>query len=96
MPLYVTLGKYTAEAMKAINEVPERFAQNRSLIESQRGKLVAVYGLLGEWDLLVISEFPDEQSAMSALLTMGKAGRITTQTMTAVSMDDFITLARNA
>ena len=57
MPLYVTLGKYTAEAMKAINEVPERFQQNRSLIESRGGKLVAVYGLLGEWDLLAISEF---------------------------------------
>ena len=96
MPLYVTLGKYTTEAMRAINEVPERFQQNRSLIEARGGKLVAVYGLLGEWDLLAISAFPDEKSAMSTLLSMGKAGRITTQTMTAVSMDDFINLAKNA
>lgn len=96
MPLYVTLGKYTAEAMKAINEVPERFEQNRSLIESRGGKLLAVYGLMGAWDLLAISEFPDEKSAMSALLTIGKAGRITTETMTAVSMEEFITLAKNA
>jgi hypothetical protein len=28
MPLYVTLGKYTSEAMKNINEVSERLQQN--------------------------------------------------------------------
>ena len=85
MPLYVTLGKYTAEAMKAINEVPERLQQNTQLIESKGGKLLAFYGLMGEWDILVITEFPDEKSAMSALITIGKAGRLATHTMTAVA-----------
>ncbi|MGH8057275.1 MAG: hypothetical protein ACREOH_08580 [Candidatus Entotheonellia bacterium] len=37
MPLYVTLMKYTPEAMKNIHEVPERFQQNRQLIESKGG-----------------------------------------------------------
>ena len=96
MPLYVTLGKYTAEAMKNIHEVPERFQQNTRLIESKGGKLIAIYHLMGEWDLLAITEFPDEKSAMSALLTIGKAGRVTTHTMTAISGEDFVTLAKNA
>ena len=96
MPLYVTLGKYTAEAMKNIHEVPERFQQNTKLIESKGGKLIAVYGLMGAWDILAITEFPDEKRAMSALLTVGKAGRLTTQTMTAISGEEFATLAKNA
>jgi uncharacterized protein with GYD domain len=96
MPLYVTLGKYTSEAMKNINEVSERVQQNTRLIESKGGKVVAFYGLMGEWDILVITEFPDEKSAMSALLTMGKAGRLTTHTMTAVAGEEFAALAKNA
>jgi uncharacterized protein with GYD domain len=39
---------------------------------------------------------PDEKTAMSTLLTIGKAGRLTTQTMTAISREDFIALAKNA
>jgi uncharacterized protein with GYD domain len=96
MPVYVTLGKYTAEAMKAINEVPERLQQNTQLIESKGGKLLAFYGLMGEWDILAITEFPDEKSATSALLTIGKAGRLATHTMTAIAGEEFATLAKNA
>ena len=96
MPVYVTLGKYTAEAMKAINEVPERLQQNTQLIESKGGKLLAFYGLMGEWDMLAITEFPDEKSATSTLLTIGKARRLATHTMTAIAGEEFATLAKNA
>jgi uncharacterized protein with GYD domain len=82
--------------MKNIHEVPERLQQNTRLIEAKGGKLLAFYGLMGEWDMLVITEFPEEKSAMSALLTVGKAGRLTTQTMTAFSGEEFATLAKNA
>ncbi len=43
MPLCVTLGKYTAEAMKNIHEVPERLQQNPLLIEAKGGKLLALW-----------------------------------------------------
>jgi uncharacterized protein with GYD domain len=46
MPLYVTLGKYTSEVMKNINEVSERLQQNTRLVESKGGKLV---DFMGSW-----------------------------------------------
>jgi uncharacterized protein with GYD domain len=49
-----------------------------------------------EWDILAVTEFRDEKSAMSALLTIGKAGRLATHTMTAVAEEEFATLAKNA
>jgi uncharacterized protein with GYD domain len=96
MPVYVTLGKYTAEAMKNIHEVSERLQQNTQLIEAKGGKLIAFYGLMGEWDILAITEFPNEKSAVSALLMIGKAGRVSTQTMTAIAGEEFATLAKQA
>jgi uncharacterized protein with GYD domain len=76
--------------------VSERREQNTRLIESKGGKLVAFYGLMGEWDILAITEFPDEKSAMSVLLTIGKAGRLATHTMTAIAGEEFANLAKNA
>jgi uncharacterized protein with GYD domain len=67
MPVCVTLGTYTAEAMQNIHEVPERFPQITRLIDAKGGKHPALYGLMGEWDMLVITELPAEKSAMSAL-----------------------------
>jgi uncharacterized protein with GYD domain len=93
MPLYATLLKYTSEGFKDISE--DRLKQNISMIESKGGKFVAGYGLIGEWDILVITEFPDEQSAMKALLTTCQSGIGTTQTMTALPIEDFVKLAQN-
>ncbi len=63
----ITLGKYTAEPMKHIQEVPDRSQQNTRLLDAKGGKPLAFYGLLGAWDMLVITELPDEKSAMNAL-----------------------------
>ena len=93
MPLYATLLKYTAEGFKGISE--DRLQQNIGMIESKGGKFVAGYGLMGEWDLLVITEFPDQQSAMRALLATCQSGIGTTQTMTALPIEDFVKLAQN-
>jgi uncharacterized protein with GYD domain len=76
--------------------VSERREQNTRLIESKGGKLVAFYGLMGERDILAITEFPNEKSAMSVLLTIGKAGRLATHTMTAIAGEEFANLAKNA
>jgi uncharacterized protein with GYD domain len=94
MPLYVSLLKYSPEGMKGIS--PERFQRNQALIESKGGKLIGSYALMGEWDVLTITDFPDEKSAMSALVAVGKSGVGTTQTMTAMPLEEFVTLAKNA
>jgi uncharacterized protein with GYD domain len=96
MPLYVTLMKYTQQGRQHINSAPERFHNARSLVESKGGKVIAIYGLLGEWDLMAITESPDEQTAMSIAMTIGKQGNVAGQTMMAVSEEAFANLARNA
>ena len=95
MPLYVTLAKYTQQGRQNINGVPERFQHARRLVESKGGKVVAIYALLGEWDLMAITESPDEKTAMSIAMAIGKQGNISAQTMTAVSEEDFANLARS-
>jgi uncharacterized protein with GYD domain len=94
MPLYVSLMKYTTEGIKGISK--ERGQQIRDLVESNGGKRVAGYALMGDWDALAIWDYPDEKSAMRALVAIGKLGVFTTQTMTAMPIEEFQNLAQSA
>ena len=96
VPLFVTLGKYTHEGRTNIRQAPERYKDFIDLVESKGGKLVGAYGLMGEWDILTITEFPDNKTAMSVLVAFGKAGRVETQTLNAIHFEEFIDLAKNA
>ena len=94
MPTYVTLFRYSSEGFKDLSE--ERRQQQISLIESHGGQVKEAYGLMGEWDVLIITEFPDEKSAMSALVATCQSGIGTSQTMTALPLEEFVNLAQNA
>ena len=96
MPLYLTLGKYTQQGRENIDRASEKYKDFVNLVETKGGKLISAYGLMGEWDIATITEFPDDKTAMSALLKLGKAGRVATQTMNAIHMEEFVTLAKNA
>lgn len=94
MPLYLTLAKYTQDGRKNIDQAPEKYKDFVNLVESTGGKLVGAYGLMGEWDVATITEFPDDKTAMTILMKLGKAGRLATQTMNAIHMEDFVSLAK--
>ena len=94
MPTYITLCKYSADGFKDLSE--ERRQQQIRLIESHGGRLSAAYGLMGEWDVLLVTEFPDEKSAMRALVATCQSGIGTTQTMTALPLEEFVQLGHQA
>ena len=92
MPTYVTLFRYTADGFQDLSEA--RRQQQIRLIESHGGQVKAAYGLMGEWDVLFITEFPEETSAMRALLATCQTGIGTTQTMTAITLEEFVQLGQ--
>lgn len=94
MPLYLTLAKYTQEGRKNIDLAPEKYKDFVNLVEA-KGKLIGAWCLMGEWDVATVTEFADDKTAMGALMTLNKAGRVTTRTMSAIHMEEFVSLAKN-
>ena len=94
MQTYVTLWKYTKDGLMDIKKTAKRFGLVKKIISSEGGKLVSIYGLLGEYDVITIMEMPDEKVAASTILRICSTGRITSQTMTALSIDDFLKIAK--
>jgi len=94
MSTYVTLWKYTKDGLVDMRKTPERYEVVKKIVTDAGGKLLAIYGLIGRYDVITIMELPDEKAAASTILKICSKGRITAQTMTALSIDDFLKVAR--
>ena len=77
MPLYMTQASYTSEAAAVLTRNPEDRGEAFSrLAESMGGRLVSFYNSLGEYDLLVIYEAPDEGTAAAMVLAATAPGHL--------------------
>ena len=77
MPIYISRGRFTADAVKDLLAKPENREQALSkLFKSVGGKLIGWYLTFGPHDWLVIGEFPDNKAAASAILAAAAGGSL--------------------
>jgi uncharacterized protein with GYD domain len=89
MPTYITLYNYTGSIKGG---GPERFEKVKQIVAEEKGEILHVFGLLGAYDILSISEFPDNRAAMKAIAKIGNLISAKTNTMAATERDDFLKL----
>jgi uncharacterized protein with GYD domain len=78
MPIYVTQGRYTREAIKGMIVRPEDRAEQVSRLMSKAGgRLIGHYLTFGEYDFLVIAEAPSETQMAAVLLAAASGGGVT-------------------
>jgi len=78
MPIYITQGRYTRDAIKGMIVKPEdRADQVGRLLSKAGGKLLGYYVTFGEYDFLSIAEAQSEIQMAAVLLTAGSGGGVT-------------------
>ena len=88
MPIYISRGRFTTDAVNDLMAKPENREEALSnLFKSVGGRLMGWYLTFGHHDWLVIGEFPDDKAAASAILAAAAGGSLseieTTVAMTA-------------
>jgi uncharacterized protein with GYD domain len=77
MPIFISQGRYTHEAMRGMVRTPEDRAEAVSkLIEASGAKLLAYYVTLGEYDWLLIVEAPDSSTVTAAVIAAAAGGGV--------------------
>jgi uncharacterized protein with GYD domain len=77
MPHYLLQAAYTPEAWATMTKNPQdRASDVRSVIAALGGRLEASYFCLGEYDAIVIAEFPDNDTAASFAMRAAAAGHL--------------------
>jgi uncharacterized protein with GYD domain len=88
MPIFISRGRFTSDAVKGMLAKPEnREEAVAKLFKSVGGKLIGWYLTFGHHDWLSIGEFPDAKAAAAAVLAAAAGGSLddieTTVAMTA-------------
>ena len=83
MASYVTLYKFTEQGIKTYTDTVQRVEAATVAAEKMGGKLRSVHWTIGQYDLVSLGEFPDDETATAFNLKIGSAGNVRTTTMRA-------------
>lgn len=78
MPIYITQGRYTRDAIKGMLVKPEDRAEAVArLLGKVGGKLIGYYLTFGDYDFMMIADAPDNTQMAAALLAAGSGAGVT-------------------
>ena len=89
MATYVVLSQFTDQGIRAVKNSAQRAGQAAELAKTFGCEMKQIYWTLGKYDIVTVIEAPDEQSFMAFGLALGSLGNIRTQTLRALSKDEF-------
>lgn len=87
MPIFMMFGRYSSEALKGISA--ERTEKAVEVIKKNGGKVVSMYAVLGEHDLVFTLDFPDAEKALAASVALNKLTGISFTTSPVVEVEKF-------
>ena len=93
MPTYVTLIRYTEQGVKTFTDLPKRLEETRKAGEAVGAQLVAFYLTMGQYDAVVISDAPDDQTVAKLALAAAGRGNVRTETLRAFTEDEARSIA---
>jgi uncharacterized protein with GYD domain len=87
MSIFMMFGKYSSEALKGIS--PERTNSAVKIIKKHGGKVISMYAVLGEHDLVLTLDFPDTETALAASVALNQLTGIAFTTSPVVNVEQF-------
>jgi uncharacterized protein with GYD domain len=83
MPTYVSLINWTDQGIKNFRDTVRRAEDFRGLVQRNGGQVRQIVWTLGEYDVVGVVDFPDDETATVTLLQLGALGNVRTKTMKA-------------
>ena len=88
MPAYISLINFTEQGLKDSKNAVSRARAVEKAIEAAGGRKIGVWWTMGQYDMVFISEGPDDETATRLLLQIGMQGNVRTATMRAFSEEE--------
>jgi uncharacterized protein with GYD domain len=84
---FATLFNFTEQGIENIEQSPERAAAFSKQAEKFGLKISEMLWLTGRFFGLIVFDAPDAQNASAAMLQLGKAGNVKTETLLAFDVE---------
>jgi uncharacterized protein with GYD domain len=96
MPTYVSQSHWTEQGIKNYKDTTSRAQDFSKLVEGSGGRVRELLWTVGEYDIVAVVEFPDDETGTVCLLQVGSLGSVRTSTMRAFSADEMGNIIRRA
>jgi len=83
MPTYVMLANWTDQGARQVKDSPRRVETAKKALLEMGGEFRSLYMTMGDYDLIVIYEAPDDAVAARFTLLLGEMGSVRTRTLKA-------------
>ncbi|MHB8139375.1 MAG: GYD domain-containing protein [Smithellaceae bacterium] len=87
MPIFIMFGKYTQDSLKNVSA--QRTKKAVKIIEKNDGKVISMYAVMGEHDLVFTLDFPDAEKALAASVALNMLTGISFATSPVVDVEKF-------
>jgi len=81
--------RWTKEGLEKIKDSPSRLEAGKKAVEAVGGKVVGFYMLMGQYDMALIVEAPDDAVLARISLALSTNGATRTETLRAFTEDEY-------
>ena len=85
MATYVVLARFSDEGIRGVKDSPKRADAFKALAKKAGANVKELYWTLGSYDVVAIVEAPDAETITALGLSVGKLGKVRTETLRAFS-----------
>jgi len=87
MPIFMMFGKYSTDALKGVSS--ERTKKAVEIIQKNGGKVISMYAVIGEHDLVFTLDLPDAEKALATSAAISRLTGISFITSPVVDVEQF-------
>jgi uncharacterized protein with GYD domain len=81
--------RWTKEGLDKIKDSPSRLDAGKKAVEAAGGKITSFYMLMGEYDMAIIVEAPDDATLARVNLALASKGGVRTETHRAFTEEEY-------
>ncbi len=89
MSTYITLIRYTQQGIQNIKDSPARLDAAKKAFQAMGAELRQWYLVMGQYDAVVISEAPNDETVAKLALAIGSQGSVRTESLRAFTEDEY-------
>ena len=89
MATYITLSSWTTKGAEQVKDSPSRLDKVKEAARAAGGEMKAFYLTMGEYDFVIVWDFPDDKTCAKFALGVMAQGKVTTQTLKAFPESEY-------
>ncbi len=89
MPTYISLLHYTQQGLASAKNGPARLDAAKEAYRQAGGEVKAFYLTMGQYDMVVVAELPNDETVAKLALGLGAAGNVRSETFRAFTEAEY-------